>query len=195
MPFFVEGQELSETQAGMLLSLIVVFGIFVAPIMGAVVSKYPFRRSVIVMIVAIVILLAWLMVIVPSTPRPLWQLVLFSAALSLGGPASGIGHDFARTSHPKRRLGVGTGVSNMGGFMGGFLAILVIGVILDWIAPTGEYQLNDFRIAFSSLLVFWVIGVVGLWVSRVYTLREYRKRGIYVAPLKDAIRSHWSARP
>ena len=70
----------------------------------------------------------WLLVLLPTTPRPVWQLALFLALISVGGPTSLIGLDFAATSNPPHRTGSAQGIANMGGFVSGVLAMLAIGI-------------------------------------------------------------------
>ena len=61
---------------------------------------------------------------------------------------------------------------NIGGFTASLLAIALIGVVLDHLAPGGpaEYTLDDFRIAMSVQFLFWGLGAV--------QLVRYRRKGL-----------------
>lgn len=176
-PFLVLGQGLSPHEAGALLTLNVVMAIVSGPLLGEFTARHPARRSTMVLVVAVLMVVAWAAVLVPSTPRPMWVLVLFIVLLSTGGPASMMGFDFARTSNPPGRLGAATGLVNMGGFIGALVTILAIGVVLDVVRPDGQYELADFRVALSVNAVPFAVGFVGLLVSRRAVRREARGPG------------------
>ena len=57
--------------------------------------------------------LTWTAVLAFPGPAPRWLLVV---VLSAGGPRSVVGFDIARTSNPRRNLGVAQSMLNMGGF-------------------------------------------------------------------------------
>lgn len=185
-PFLLRGQGLTQTEASSLFTLMTVTAMVSGPLIGEFCSRHPLRRSWLVFTVTAALVAAWLMVLVPSTPRPLWQLVVFVMVLAVGGPASLIGLDYARTSNPVERLGVGSGLANMGGFVGGFLCIFAIGVALDLVAPGGDYTLNDFRVAFAVLAVPFVVAFIGVLLTRKRTRQEYALRGIVVPGVRDA---------
>lgn len=174
-PFLVLGQGLSPREAGALLTLNVVMAIVSGPLLGEFTARHPARRSTMVLVVAALMVVGWAAVLVPSTPRPLWVLVLFIVLLSTGGPASMMGFDFARTSNPPGRLGAATGLVNMGGFVGALVTILAIGVVLDVVRPDGQYQLSDFRVALSVNAVPFAVGFVGLLLSRRAVRRQARR--------------------
>ena len=175
-PFLVLGQGLSPREAGALLTLNVVMAIVAGPLLGEFTARRPARRSTMVLLIAVLMVVAWAGVLLPSTPRPMWQLVIFIVLLSLGGPASMMGFDFVRTSNPPGRLGAATGLANMGGFLGALVTIFAIGLVLDVVRPDGRYELDDFRIALSVNAVPFALGFVGVLVSRRAVRREIRDR-------------------
>lgn len=59
---------------------------------------------------------AWTAVLVLPGRAPLWLLVVLVVVISVGGPASMIGLDFARTFNPGATLGTAKGIVNMAGF-------------------------------------------------------------------------------
>jgi len=193
-PFLVVGQGLSPAQASGLLTLNVVFAILAGPLIGEFTARHPLRRSWAVITIGVGVGLAWLMVIAPSTPRPLWQLALFVAVLAFGGPGSVIGFDYARTFNPPRRLGAATGMVNIGGFSAAVAAIFGIGLVLDRVRPDGHYTLGDFRVALAVIFVPWAISMVGVIVSRARTrARMAHDDGVVVPPLAEAW-ARWRAR-
>jgi MFS family permease len=193
-PFLVVGQGLTPGQASGLLTLNVVFAILAGPLIGEFTARHPLRRSWAVITIGVGVGLAWLMVIAPSTPRPLWQLALFVAVLAFGGPGSVIGFDYARTFNPPRRLGAATGMVNIGGFSAAVAAIFGIGLVLDHVRPDGRYTLGDFRVALAVIFVPWAISMVGVIVSRARTrARMAHDDGVVVPPLAEAW-ARWRAR-
>ncbi|WP_084125368.1 nitrate/nitrite transporter [Demequina sp. NBRC 110054] len=168
VPFFTQGEGRTTAEASMLLTVAVVTNIAVGPLIGAMTSRFPMRRSWLVLGGASVTALAWVAILVPSTPRPLWQLILFVVAVAAGGPMSLVGMDFARSFAAQHRVGSATGFVNMGGFVASIISILIVGVALQLASPAGatEYALHEYRIAFATLLIPWLMGVVGVIASR-----------------------------
>lgn len=185
-PFLVLGQGLSSSEVSLVFTAITITAMVSGLLIGVFCSKHPLRRSWLVYAVVFAITCGWLGLLIPSGPSPFWFVVLCTVVIAIGGPASLIGLDFARTSNPASRLGAGSGVANMGGFVGGFLSIMAIGVLLDVIRPSGDYVLNDFRIAFSFMLLPLLVGLAGVAVTKRRTRFEYAARGITVPPVREA---------
>jgi nitrate/nitrite transporter NarK len=125
-----------------------------------------------------------------DTPRPMWQLVLVVVVLGVGGPVSLVGMDYARTFSDADRIGTASGFVNVGGFASTILSVLAIGVVLQLVSPPGTttYSLDAFRVAFSVLLVPWVVGVLGVWRNRVRTRADLAATGVVVPPIRDVVR-------
>lgn len=176
-PFLVSGQGLTPAVASLLLSLFVVVGLVCGPWLGSWVGRHPLRRSSLVLIVTGAIFLSWLAVILQPGPAPIWLLIVLVLCLSLGGPASMIGFDFARTFNPSHRIGTATGIVNVGGFFAALVTMYVVGLILDLLNNNGFsqgnlYSLNSFRIALSFQLVVLATGMVAVVIVR----RRVRQR-------------------
>ena len=182
-PFLVQGEGLSPARAGALLTVNVVVGILAGPVIGEFTARHPVRRSWAVLAVAVGTTLGWLLVLLPSTPRPVWQLAVFLALISIGGPASLIGLDFAATSNPPHRTGSAQGIANMGGFVSGVLVMLAVGIVLDRRAPGGSPTLGDYRAALAVVLVPLAVALVGVLVTRA---RTRTATGLVVPPLAEA---------
>lgn len=185
-PFLVQGQGLTPGQASSMLALNVLVAIVFGPLIGEFTARHPLRRSWAVLVVATGTAAGWLLVLVPSTPRPIGVLVLFVVLISLGGPASVIGLDFAATSNPPERLGSAQGLANAGGFVAGVLVMLGVGMVLDARSPGGHYTLADYRAGLTLVFLPWAVSLAGVLVTRTRTRAEMAERGVVVPPLRQA---------
>lgn len=167
--FFVEGQGRTTGEASVLLSVNVVAAILSGPLLGELAARRPGRRTRAVLVIAVAVAVAWVAVLAPPGPRGLGVLVVFSVVVAVGGPASLIGFDLARSCVTPARLGTATGLVNTGGFVAALTSMLAIGVALDLLAPGGDRGLDAYRWAFSLMAVPWAVGVVGLLVQRART--------------------------
>jgi nitrate/nitrite transporter NarK len=190
-PFLVSAVGLDPTVAALLLSVQVVAGFLVGPTLGVLTARHPLRRSNLVLGIVTVIGIAWTAVLLwPGTP-PLPLLVFLVVALGLGGPASQIGFDYARTFNPSASLGGASGVVNVGGFTASFTMMFLIGVILDAeqsLSGGPLYSLAAFRGAFSVQYLVIGAGLVLLFAARRRTRRVLLEtEGVAVGPVWAAI--------
>lgn len=190
VPFFVTAQGRTPTEAGVLLTAMTLSAMAAGPLVGHWTSRHPLRRSWAVLGSAGATLAAWVWLLVPSTPRPFAQLVVFAVVVGAGGPVSLVGLDFARTFSPTERLGTATGFVNTGGFTSTIAGLLAVGVVLELASPPGatEYPLDAYRLAFAVLLVPWLVGVAGVLHSRRRTRVALSEAGTPVPPLREALR-------
>jgi MFS family permease len=195
-PFLVSAQGLAPGTASILLTVYVFAGMAVAPLVGELVARHPLRRSWLVLGIAGLNATAWAVVLALPGPAPLWMLVALVLILTVGGPGSMIGFDFARTFNPPHRLGTATGIVNVGGFCASLITILVVGLILDALTPAGAtgYSLDAFRIALAFQFVMWAIGVVGVVRTRKLARAELAREGVVIPPMRVAIRRRIEAR-
>lgn len=163
--FFVEGEGLSAARASGLLTLNVVAGVIVGPVVGTVVGRRPTARSSLTLGAAVAIGLVWLSVVVPSHPVPLGVLAVFVMVIAAGVPMSLVGFDVARSCTPPQRWGTATGLVNTGGFVGAFVTMFLVGVVLDRVGG-GVRDLDAFRAAFACVVLPWAVGVVGMLHGR-----------------------------
>ncbi|HEX3932954.1 MAG TPA: MFS transporter [Nocardioides sp.] len=161
-PFLVRGEGLGSGTASALLMLMTGWVIVSGLVLGALVSRFPFWRSRMVLTVVAAMAVAWAVVLLRTTPAPLWLLVVLVCAMASGGPASMVGFDLARTFIPVEASGRANGFVNVGGFSASLLTIGLVGVLLDWHSGGGadRYDLSDFRVAMSVQFVFWAFGSV-----------------------------------
>jgi len=161
-PFFVQGEGLSGSEAGLLLTLATVASLISGPLIGSLVARRPFHRSSVVLIVIAAIVTMWTLVLAWPGSAPVWLLAALMLSLGVGGPASMVGFDFARTFNPPHRLGGATGIVNQGGFIASLLLIVAIGIVLDVASPGSgsSYSPDAFKIAMATQYLVWTLGVV-----------------------------------
>lgn len=167
-PFFVRGEGTSEAVAGMLLTVMVLAIMVAGPVLGWLVAAYPYQRSTTVLAIVGSIVVVWAVVLLWPGEAPLGLLVVLVVVTGIGGPASVIGFDVARTSNPVERLGAATGIVNQGGFYASLLLVVGIGLVLDWRTPgdSAAYSPEAFKWAMSLQFVLWAVGLVQVWRYR-----------------------------
>jgi len=169
MPFLTAGEGLSKPHAAGVLSTYVVIGMVLGPVMGDLSRRIPHLRSRALVLPSIATqFIAWMLVIVWPGPAPLWLLYVLAFALAMGGPASMIAFDHARTHNPAHRLSTATGITNVGGFLAALVAIFAIGLALDLqgAGTPDTYRLDAFRLAFLTQVPLWVLGWVFIVIER-----------------------------
>jgi len=172
MPFLTAGEGRTTAEAASIMSLYVVVGMALGPIMGELSRRIPHLRSRALVLPTIAVqAVAWLAVVAYPGPAPLWLLLALAVALATGGPASMIAFDHARTHNPSHRLSTATGVTNAGGFLAALIAILLIGLALDLqgAGTPATYSLDAFRIAFLTQVPLWALGATFIVVERKRT--------------------------
>jgi MFS family permease len=188
-PFLVVGEGRSPGTAAALLTLLVVVGMAVGPVLGRLCGRWPLRRSVLVFTILAATVTVWTVVLLWPGRAPLPLLVVLVVVLGTNGPGSMIGFDYARTWNPAERLGSASGVVNVGGFVASLLTILAVGAVLDLLTPGGStvYSLDAFRAALSVQYVFWAIGLVGVLRHRRQLRDRLARDGVVLAPLHVAV--------
>ena len=163
----MSGQGVSPATASGLLSIFVVIAMVAGPVLGSAVARHPHRRSAIAFNVIAAIALSWAVVLLWPGRAPVWLLVVLIVCVALGGPASMIAFDFARTFNPAHVIGTATGIVNVGGFLAALVTVYVVGWLLDIqqrASGTGAelYSLDAFRWALSFQFVMMLVGIVGM---------------------------------
>ena len=172
-PFFVRGEGVSSSAAGVLLTIMVAAVMCAGPVLGWLVGAHPWHRSTTVLAIVASIVTVWTVVLAWPGDAPLWLLVVLVVVVGLGGPASMIGFDLGRTSNPDERLASASGIINQGGFLASLLLVMSIGVILDWRTPgdSAAYGPSAFRWAMSAQYVLWAVGLTQVYRYRLKTRR------------------------
>ena len=163
VPYLTVAQGLSAGVAGALLTMSVAAAISSGVLVGVFTGRHPHRRSRLVLAIIASNALVWSVVLALPGPAPLWLLVVLVVVISVGGPGSMVGFDFARTFNPSTTLGTAQGMVNMGGFLASLLLMQAMGVILE---ATGGLSFESFRIAWALQYVVWSVGVVGILITR-----------------------------
>ncbi|MEU2629885.1 MFS transporter [Kitasatospora sp. NPDC007106] len=160
MPYLVEGQGMSRTAAGGMLTLLVVSNMAFALLFGRTVSRSPRSRMPLTLAVITATALCWAAALGwPGGRPPLWLLVVLITVMGSNGPASLVGLDYARSHNPAERLGTASGIANMGGFVGAVVTLLGIGVLLDTLAGAdGTHSAEAYRWAFCWQYVPLAVG-------------------------------------
>ena len=167
-PFLVRGEGLSEGRASLLLSLVVVAVMYSGPTIGWFIGRHPWHRSTTVLTIVWAIVAVWTAVLAWPGEAPLWLLVLLTQVIGIGGPASMIGFDLARTSNPVERLASANGIINQAGFSASLVLVVAIGLVLDWRTPGSStgYDPSAFRWAMCSQYPLWALGLLQVWRYR-----------------------------
>jgi MFS family permease len=166
VPYLTVAQGQSAGVAGALLTVSVVAAISSGIAIGIFTGRYPHRRSRIVLAIIASNALVWTVVLALPHRAPLWLLVVLIVVISVGGPGSMVGFDFARTFNPSATLGTAQGMVNMGGFIASLLVMQAMGVILG--AMSG-YSFESFRVAWTVQYAIWILAVVGILITRKKT--------------------------
>jgi MFS family permease len=163
VPYLTVAQGQSAATAGALLTISVATAIAAGIVIGIFTGRFPHRRSWIVLGIIASNAVAWTVVLALPGRAPLWLLVGLIVVISVGGPGSMVGFDFARTFNPSATLGTAQGMVNMGGFIASLLVMQTMGVILG---AMGGYSFDSFRMAWTVQYVIWAITVVGILITR-----------------------------
>lgn len=170
-PFLVEGEGLSHGLASTLLTMVTVWSLISGVVLAHLVGRFPYYRSVIVLLVVGAMAACWAVVLLWPGPAPLGLLVVLICVTATGGPTSMVGFDLSRSFTPVQAAGRANGMVNIGGFVASLCTIGLVGVILDLRAHGATtYTLADFRVAMAVQFVFWALGAVQIW--------RYRRKAI-----------------
>jgi MFS family permease len=194
-PFLISGEGLTRQSAGALFSVMVLSGMVAGPFIGVLVSRHPFRRSWLALGIIGGSVTVWTVVLALPGAAPGWLLLLLVLVLSLCGPGSMIGFDFARTFNPPNRFGTASGIVNVGGFVAALVTILLVGLVLDLVGEGESYTLSGFRVALSVQYLVWGVGLVGLLRARHAVRARMASEGTLVPPLREVLRRRRATRP
>jgi MFS family permease len=163
VPYLTVAQGLSTQAAGTMLTISVVAAISAGIVIGVLTGRHPHRRSRLVLGIIASNALVWTVVLALPGAAPLWLLVVLVVVISVGGPGSMVGFDFARTFNTKATLGTASGMVNMGGFVASLLVMQAMGVIIE---ASGDYSFAAFRLAWTVQYAVWTLAVVGILITR-----------------------------
>ena len=186
-PFFVRSEGSSEATAGVLLTVMVVAVIAVAPLIGWLVTRFPARRSDLVLGSIGAVAGLWAVVLLWPGTAPVWLLAILVIVVGAAGPMAMIGFDFARLANPPHRLASAVGMVNQGGFLASLTIILVVGALLDLGSrdADGTYTPAACTLALSAQFVLWGVAALQIWRLRVQ-FRDEAHRQPTSAPMPGA---------
>ncbi|MDN5797503.1 MAG: MFS transporter [Intrasporangium sp.] len=172
-PFLISGEGLSSLSASALLMVMVGGSMVFSVLFGSLTMRFPFSRSTLVLWIVGAVIAAWTVVLLWPGKAPMWLLVVLVVVMAAGGPGSLIGFDLARTFNPPTRIGSATGIVNTGGFIATLVAVALIGIVLDRVAPGGpsEWTLEAFRPAMAVQYLIWALGLIQIFRYRGKTRR------------------------
>ena len=171
VPYLTVAQGVSTGVAGWLLTISVVAAIVFGVVIGVFTGRRPHRRSRLVLAIIGSNALAWTVVLALPGQAPLWMLVVLIVVISVGGPGSMVGFDFARTFNPSATLGTAQAMVNMGGFLASLLVMQAMGLIMD---AAGSYSFESFRLAWTVQYAIWILAAVGILITRKKARRLMR---------------------
>jgi len=187
-PFLISGEGLTRQSASALFTVMVIAGMAAGPVIGVLVSRHPLRRSWLVLGIIGSAMAVWAVVLSLSTPAPLWLLLVLVLVLSVCGPGSMIGFDYARTFNPPNRFGTATGIVNVGGFVASLVTILLVGLVLDLVGQGETYTLSGFRVALSVQYLVWFVGLAGFLRARRRVRARMAAEGTHIPLIRDVLR-------
>lgn len=179
VPYLTSAQGQSSSMVGVLLTVSVVTAILAGIVIGTLTGRYPMRRSWMVLAIMVSNAIMWTIVLALPGPAPTWLLFLLVVVISIGGPGSVIGFDYARTFNPSVALGTAQGMVNIGGFLAALIVMQSMGLIMN---AMGGYTFEAFRVAWTVQYVVWAVAITGVIVSR---RRARRDAGIVPRTLKE----------
>ena len=128
------------------------------PTIGWFIGRHPWHRSTTVLSIVWSIVAVWTAVLVWPGDAPFWLLVVLTQVIGIGGPASMIGFDLARTSNPAERLASANGIINQAGFSASLVLVVAIGLILDWRTPGSSTALRRERVPLGDVRAVPALG-------------------------------------
>ncbi len=152
-------------------------GLVSGVVLGRLVALRPFWRSRFVVGITVLIALTWTVVLALPDPAPVWLLVVLVCVMAMGGPASMVGFDLARSFIPVEASGRANGVVNVGGFVASLLTMFLIGRVLDLRGASGGggYTLDDFRVAMAAQYLVWAVGITQVLRYRRKAIAHLRR--------------------
>jgi len=168
VPYLTVAHGVSSEVSGMLLTTTVFTTVVSGVLIGIFTGRYPHRRSHLVLAVIASNALAWTVVLALPGPAPLWLLAGLVVVIAVGGPASAVGFDFARSFNPGDVLGTAQAVVNTGGYLAALLVMQAMGMV---IGAGGGYSFGSFRLAWTVQYAVWLVAIVGIVINRAKVLR------------------------
>lgn len=163
VPYLTTAQGFSRGAAGLLLTVSVAASVAAGILIGLFTGRNPHRRTRVILGIIVCNALTWTVVLALPGPAPRWLLVILVIVISVGGPGSMVGFDFARTFNPAKTLGTAQGIVNMGGFLASLLVMQSMGMIMN---AAGGYTFDSFRMAWTVQYAIWLVAGTAILITR-----------------------------
>jgi hypothetical protein len=165
-PYLVNTQHLATLQADDVLAGLVIVGLVVNPVIGALTSRRRETRMPIVVGALAAAVLVWTVLLTDSRPLPFGVLLVAFGLFAVGGPISAVGFALARDYNPMHRVGTATGVVNVGGFVATTVAALGVGLLVNLFGPA--QQALGYRVGLLAVVAVLLLGSwrVAVWWRR-----------------------------
>lgn len=164
-PYLTQGQGRSPEQAGSLMTVMVVAGVIIGPLMGVLTRRLFHNRVGLAVSVVGATIVVWVLLLLWPGTAPGWLLVLLMIIVAADFPASNIGFDINRTFIPARRLGTASGLAVVGGFIAAVVDVLIISVVLSAVGGANPGP-EAFRLAMATQLPIWAFALFMVWLTR-----------------------------
>ncbi|MGV0326861.1 MFS transporter [Corynebacterium confusum] len=166
VPLMTLGMGLSEASAGLVLTINSVFLVLIGPLHGKISARTGNARDLIAVGFSTLHVLFWAWFFSASEPRGLAAALGFAFIIALCCPSANYGFDLVREHLGRDVVATATGLGNMGGFIAGMLGAQSFAFLLDSHSQGAAYEWGDFRYAAWAILAVWVVGVIGILVTR-----------------------------
>lgn len=175
VPLMTLGIGLSAGDVGVVLTIVTITTVAFGPIHGVLSSRLGRRRDTVSLVLAVVqITVVAVFFLQPDPPSMAWLIVLL-VFQTMVIPAANYGFDTVREVVDIKVLASATGLANMGGFVSTMIAAQFLGILLDQIAPVGDYTWSDFRVAWVAVFITWAVGY-GLFVGFYLRIRKQNSK-------------------
>lgn len=161
MPFLTEGLGYSRALASGIVSTVVASIVIAGFFTGSILSRFSPYRVHIAVGSSLLNLSLWSLIFFWPGSAPTALVYVAAITLGINGPVSMAAFEVVRSHVPQHQRGLGTGIANMGGFVGALTIVFLIGLILDSLgAGTPDtYTLEAFRWAMASHIPVILLGI------------------------------------
>lgn len=177
-PYLVEVQGLTPSAAGVFLGGLVVAGLFFGFLYSSLATKYPDRRSNLIIGTAVAVVACWLILLAKPGADDFWAILVLAIVLSISGPASILTFDLTRSFVESDKMGAANGIANMGGFTATFAAIFLVGFLNDVSNFSGsKFAPEDLEKGMWILPLIALFGLVMFVIERRKCRNELKANG------------------